>query len=81
MMRLISAILWRLLLVNAWGLVGSAEQILELGARRMAANMLRWFEEHLVPQDRRAPLLLWPCLATGWILASGAPPTLDAQCI
>lgn len=61
-MRLVSAILWRMLLANTWNIHGSQEQILEMGVRRMAAHMLRWFEEARTPSDRRVATLSLPML-------------------
>ena len=52
-MRWISAALWRILLLNPFRIVGSSSCILELGARRMGADMVTWFEENKVPHERR----------------------------
>ena len=60
--RLVSAILWRLLLANSWGIRGSQEHVLELGVRRMTAHMLRYFEDERTPADRRVATLSIPML-------------------
>ena len=53
MMRLIAAILWRVVLSNPWGIVGNLEHVLEQAARRLEAHMLNWFDSHHVPRNRR----------------------------
>ena len=57
MMMLIVAILWRVLLSNPWGMAGTAEHILEQGARRLEAHMLLWFSRNRVPQRERIATL------------------------
>ena len=53
MMRLIAAILWRVVLCNPWGIVGTLGHILERAARRLEAHMLLWFERNHVPANDR----------------------------
>ena len=61
--RLVSAILWRVLLSNPWKIQQPNEKtLLELGARRMQADMLLWFETHKAPHGRRVGQLTLPML-------------------
>ena len=55
--RYVSAIVWRLLLANAWGVRGDQSTILEIGIRRASAHMARWFETQNIPANRRLSML------------------------
>ena len=53
-MRWSSAVLWRVLLSNPWGLGVDNEKIfLESAVRRLRADMLAWFEDAGIPHSRR----------------------------
>ena len=58
LMRWIAAVLWRILLLNPFNLHGSVSNILEIGARRIGADMKTWFQENEVPHERRVGTLL-----------------------
>jgi hypothetical protein len=52
-MRWTSAVLWRIILGNQWGFVGSPEYKLELACRRLRCSMMDWFEVHNIAHERR----------------------------
>lgn len=52
-MRWAAAALWRVLLANPWGVVGTQEVRVELGCRRLRESLFGWQEEVGIPaQDR-----------------------------
>eukprot|EP00959_Pyramimonas_sp_CCMP1952_P155202 3247410-Pyramimonas_sp.AAC.1 len=51
--RLASAILWRIINVNPWGVTGDAATVLEVSIRHLRNEMANWFEEAGVPHNDR----------------------------
>ena len=52
-MRWLGAALWRTILSNPWEFNGSANTILELGCKRLRADLFAWYVEDNVPADRQ----------------------------
>lgn len=72
--RLVSAMLWRVLLSNAWQTLGGQERVLEQGIRRMAAHLAVWFEQNRVPHDRRVSTMSLALLGDRLACAVGGEP-------
>ena len=52
-MRYVSASMWRVVLANTWGFVGTIDQIVELGTRQVSNELLVWQDDMRVPRDQR----------------------------
>ena len=52
-MRFASAVLWRVLLGNPWGIRGTQAAILDLGCRRLHSDLRLWCEQTGVPHEKR----------------------------
>ena len=52
-MRWTAAALWRILLANPWGFVGSFEEKMSLCVRRLRLDLFEWLERCNIPHDRR----------------------------
>ena len=51
-MRWTAAAIWRTLLANPWGLVGSFDEKISLYVRRLRLDLFEWLERCQIPQDR-----------------------------
>eukprot|EP00959_Pyramimonas_sp_CCMP1952_P080473 1681733-Pyramimonas_sp.AAC.1 len=56
-MRWVSAAIWRLILVNPFGFSGGLEEVLDLGCKRILADLLVWQDQHDVPHQIRLTTL------------------------
>ncbi|CAK0910874.1 unnamed protein product, partial [Prorocentrum cordatum] len=52
-MRYVSASMWRIVLSNRWGFIGGVDQLSDMGARQVSAELCRWQEANNVPMDQR----------------------------
>jgi hypothetical protein len=53
MMRWTSAVIWRIVLLNRWGVTGGIEAVAEEGCTILKENLLEWYEDQKIPFDRR----------------------------
>ena len=52
MMRLVSAALWRMILLNSWGFTGVKEYRMDLCCRQLDASLQTWQDENVPRSDR-----------------------------